>query len=129
MQKTHVGFFRPSATFTVIAVRTGRDDIRPQVRPTHMARDHMVHRQPAIALPAVLASIIVTSEDFPARQLDVRARSMNLTLQPDDRGARDQLFHGSDVTASVDDHASFARQEQTDRAPCRTDIDRLEIGI
>jgi len=129
MQKMHVRLFHFSPSFAVIAVRACRDDIRPQVRASHVARDHMVHCQPAVALPAILAGIIITSEDFPSRQFDVRPRSMNLTLEPDDRGTRDQLSHGSDVTAPVHDHTGFTRQEQAHRASCRTDIDGFKIGI
>src|SRR5258705_8371828 len=78
--------FHFSSTLAMVAVRACRDDIRPQVPTAHMARDHMIHRQPAIALPTILAGIIITTEDFTPRQFDVRTRSMNLTLKPNDRG-------------------------------------------
>ena len=128
-QEVHVRLFHFSAPFAVVAVRARRDDIGPQVLAAHMTRDHVIHCQPAIALPAVLAGIIITPEDLPAGQFDVGTRPVDLTLQPDDRWARDELFHRSDVTASIDDHAGFARQEQANRTTCRADIDRFEIGI
>ena len=110
-------------------MRACRDDIRPKVLTAHMARDHMVHCQPAVALPAILAGIIITPEDFTPRQFDVRARSVNLTLEPDDRGTWNQLPNCFDVSASIHDHSGFACQEQTNSASCRTDIDRFKIGI
>ena len=121
--------FHFSAPFAVVAVRARRHDVRPQVLTAHVAWHHMVHRQPAVALSTILAGIIITSEDLSARQFDVGTRPVDLTLQPDDRWARDELFHRSDVTASIDDHAGFARQEQANRTTCRADIDRFEIGI
>jgi hypothetical protein len=85
----HVRLFHFSSTLAMVAMRACRHDIRPEVLTAHMARDDMIHSQAAIALPAILAGIIITAEYFTPCELDMRARSMNLILQPDDRGTRD----------------------------------------
>jgi hypothetical protein len=121
--------FHLSAALAVIAVWARRDHVRPHMFAAHMTWHYVIDRQPAVALPTILAGIIITPKDFPARQFDVRARSMNLTLEPDDRGARDQVLYRSDMTAAVYNHASLACQEQTDRPSCSTDVDRFEIGV
>jgi hypothetical protein len=51
----------------VIAVRAGRDHVRPFVDAAQMPWDDMVDRHAAFALPAILTGIIITAEDLPAR--------------------------------------------------------------
>jgi hypothetical protein len=75
-----------------------------------MPGDYMIYRQTAFALAAVLAGIIIPPKDFTPGQLDVWARPMNLAFEPDDRRTRDQLPHGSNVSASIHHHAGFACQ-------------------
>lgn len=125
----HMRLFHSSPALAMVAVRACRYDICPQVLTAHMARHHMIHRQPAVSLPTVLAGIMITPEDFTPRQFDVRTRSMNLVLKPDDRRTWDQLSDCFDMSASIHDHPGFTSQEQTDGAACRTDIDRFKIGI
>ena len=79
MQQVHVHFFHFAPTFAMIAVGAGRHNIRPDVLAAQMTRHHMVHRQAAIALSTILTGIIVAAKDLTAGQLDVRARSMNLS--------------------------------------------------
>jgi hypothetical protein len=95
----------------------------------HMTRHHMVYRQIAVPFSAVLAGIIITTKHFTARQFNVRTRPMDLTLQSNNRGTRQQLFNRSNVSAPVDDHIRFARQEQANGSSRGTNIDRFEIGV
>jgi len=122
-------FLYPASAFAVIAVRAGCNHVRPDVLAAHVTGRHMIYRQVAFTLAAVLAGIIVAAENFAARQFDVWARAMNLVPQSDDRGTGQQLSHRSYVTTSIHDHIGFARQEQADRPTRGTNIDRLEIGI
>ena len=86
--RLHVRLFHFAPTLAMVAVGAGRHDVRPDVLTAHMARDHMVHRQPAVALSTILAGIIITAKDFTPRQFDVWTRPMNLILQPNDRRTR-----------------------------------------
>jgi hypothetical protein len=54
---------------------------------------------------------------------------MDLAFKPDDRWAREQLPHSSNMPASIQDHVGLARQQQTDRTPGCTDVDRFKIGV
>jgi hypothetical protein len=107
----HMHLFYFAAALAVIAVRAGRDNIRPFVPAAHMTRDHMVNRHAPVTFAAILTGIIVASKYLTTRQLDARPWTMDLHLQPNDRWARDHLFYSFYVTASVHDHIGFARQE------------------
>jgi hypothetical protein len=60
VKEVHPGFFNPSATFPVIALRAGGHNILPGVRTTKMARNHMVDRKVTHLSPAVLAGVSIT---------------------------------------------------------------------
>ena len=122
-------FFHPTTAFAVIAVRAGRHHVSPDVLTAHVPRRDVIDRQVALAFSAILAGIIVATKYFPARQLDVRARPVNLVLQPDDRRTWQQLSHRSNVSTPVHNHIRFPRQEQADGPPRGANIDRLKIGI
>ena len=125
----HVRLLHPAAALTVIAMGAGCHNVRPDMLAPHMAGCDVIHRQAALALAAILAGIIITAKDLAACQLDVGARPMNLNLQPDDGRTRQQLFHRPNVSTPIHDHIGFARQEQANRPPRGTDIDRLEIRV
>jgi polyisoprenoid-binding protein YceI len=73
-------YFAP--TLAVVAMRAGRYDIRPNVLAAQVAWCHVIYSQIALALTAILASIIVAAKDLAASQLDVWTRPMDLVLQP-----------------------------------------------
>ena len=110
VKQMHMYFFCLSSAFAVIAVWTCRHHVRPNVLSAHMARDHMVYRQTTIAPAAVLAGIIVATKYFAPGQLDVRAWSMHLRLQSNDRRSRQQLLYRSNVSTSIDHHVGFPRK-------------------
>ncbi len=124
-----MNLFHPTTAFAVIAVRAGCHHIGPDVLTAHMPRRNVIDRQAAFAFSTILAGIIVAAKYFPAGQLDMRARPMNLVLQPDDRRTGQQLFHRSNVSTPIHNHIRFPRQEQADGPPRGTNIDRLEVGI
>ncbi len=97
-----------AAAFPVITGRTGGNNICPDMLPTLMAGFDMIDRQAAILPPTILAGIIVTPEDLPTGQLDPWTGTVDLLLQPDDRGTRQKLGNGVDVAASIHDHVSLA---------------------
>lgn len=63
----HVRFLQSSPTLAMVTCRAGRHQICPLVLPAQMPWDDMVHCQAAIALTAILAGIIIASEEFAAR--------------------------------------------------------------
>ena len=107
MQKMHMRLFHLSASLAVITGGAGRDQIRPDMLPTHVARNDMIDRQVALALAAILAGIIVAPEKFAARELDTRTWPMDLRFQPNDRWTREQFCNRADVPASVCDHTGL----------------------
>jgi len=124
-----VDFLCPTPAFAVIAVWAGSHNIRPDMLSPKVTRGDMVNGQVSFALPAVLAGIIVATKDLTTCQFDVWARAVDLVFQPDHGRTRQQLLYRTDMSTSIDDHVGFARQDQTNRAPCRTDVDWFEISI
>ncbi len=70
IQQFHVGLLIGAPAFTVIAFRTGRHQIIPAMFPAHAARDHMIDRQRAGLLAAVLTSIVIAPKDLGLRELN-----------------------------------------------------------
>lgn len=122
-------FLHSAPTLAVITVRAGSHYICPDMLAAHVARHHVIHRQIAFPLSTVLAGIIIAAKNFAARQLDVRARPVNLVLQPNDGWPGQQQFDRSNVSSPVDDHICFACQEQADRPSYGTNIDRFKISV
>jgi hypothetical protein len=87
----HVGLIDSAPSFAVITGWTSRYDVRPDVLATHMTGNDMIYCKADITLPAILAGIIIATEYFTARQLDVWPRSVHLAFQPDDGRTRDEL--------------------------------------
>jgi len=59
----------------------------------------------------------------------MRSRSVDLQFQADDRRPRDELLDRMNVPATINHHASFARQQQTDRSARGAYVDRFEIRV
>jgi hypothetical protein len=91
VHQTHVHFIKAAAAFAVIAGRTGRHYVGPDVFTTHVPRDDVIDRQADIAPAAILTGIIIAPEDFSACEFDARSWPVNLTFETDDGRARDQF--------------------------------------
>jgi hypothetical protein len=68
----------------------------------------MVYGQTAFPLAAILAGIIVAAEDLASGQFDMRTRSMNLGLQPDDGRSWQQLLYRTNMSTPIYHHVGFA---------------------
>lgn len=121
--------FHFSPTLTMVAMRTGCYNIRPDMLTAHMTRSYMIHGQVALALSTVLTGIIVAAKNLAARQFDVGAGPVHLVLQPNDGRTWQQLFYRSNMSPPINNHACLACQEQADRPPRGTNINRLKISI
>src|SRR5512133_2638468 len=84
VHESHVCLFQFPSAFAVITMGARGNNIGPNMLTPKMARDDMVHRQTSIPLTAILAGIIVSTENLPAGQFDMRTRSVDLRLKPDD---------------------------------------------
>ena len=73
------------AAFAMVTGRAGSNHIRPDMLTALMAGFYVVHCEAAIPTAAVLAGIIVATEDLPAGKLHPGAGSMDLLFQTDDR--------------------------------------------
>lgn len=83
-----MGFFHFSAAFAMIARRASGDYVRPYVRSAEVARNYMINGQSAFTPAAILAGIIVASENLAPRQLDMRARAIDLIFETNNGWAR-----------------------------------------
>lgn len=128
-EKLHVHFLYPTPAFAVVAVRAGCHHICPNVLAPQVARRHVIHGQITLTFSTILTGIIIAAKDFPACQFDVRPWPVDLVLQADDGRTRQKLLHRSNVSTSIHDHIRFACQEQADRPPRRTNINRFKICI
>ena len=59
----------------------------------------------------------------------MRAGPVNHILQPDDGWERESSIDRMDFTATVDHQGGFLRDEQPQRSPHFTDVNRLVIGV
>jgi hypothetical protein len=82
----HIGFFGSFPTFATVAWRTGRYQIVPSMRATLAARNDVIYGQKAHLATAVLACVIVATEDLSLGQCDPGTRPFDHVVQLDYRG-------------------------------------------
>lgn len=128
-QQLHVRFFKPSASFAMVAGRTGCDNIRPNVHPTQVTWQDMVNRQVGPLMPTVLAGIIVPAEHLSTAELHVWARAVDHVIEADDGWARKAHRDRLDDTPAIGNQRGFTGEHQPDRSSCVANIDWLEIGV
>src|SRR5438132_69770 len=78
-----------TSTLSVIARLAGGHDVLPHVLTPTVPRDHMIERQVVAAPSAVLAGVVVADEDFLARHLHDRARTLHVVRETDHRRRRE----------------------------------------
>src|SRR5437870_1185572 len=78
-----------ASTLSVIARLAGGHDVLPHVLTPTVPRDDMIERQVVAAPSAVLAGVVVAAEDFPARHLHDRARTLHVVRETDHRRRRE----------------------------------------
>jgi hypothetical protein len=62
MSEVHVGFFRASSAFTMVAGRASSNNIRPNMKPPLIPRLNVVYSKTPIPPAAILARVIIPSE-------------------------------------------------------------------
>jgi len=94
-------FLRLAPAFAVVAGWTCGHYIGPDMLSTQVLWQNMIHCQIADMTTAILAGVIITTEDFPAGQLDLKTGSVDHLVQPDNRRSGSGLFDSLDITAAV----------------------------
>jgi hypothetical protein len=80
-------------------------------------------------LTTILAGVIIPAQDLTLGKLDLRARAMDHLFQSDDGRARINLPHSLNLTASIQDQASFSVNNECYGTAGIADVYRLEIRI
>lgn len=86
------------------------------------AGNNMVNGEMRTILTAVLADVIVATQNLTPAQLYFAARSFDHPFQPDDRWAREFERHGADITATIQHQVRFVGHHQADSATYITDV-------
>lgn len=129
MQQVHVHFPQLSAAFMMVAARAGSHYIGPDVLAAQVLGKHMVHGQFAVVPSTVLACVVIPAEDLPAGQLDLQARAVDHSVQPDNGRTGQRLFDRLDGAAAVHHHVGFSGEDQANGATGIADIHGFEIGV
>lgn len=96
---------------------------------TLVTRDYVVHGESGFPAATILAGIIIAAEDFAARQLDMRARPVNLQLEADYGGAGNLLPYSMNVSAAICHERRFTPQDQNNSPTRRANVNGLEVRI
>lgn len=110
MQQGHTGFLQGSAAFTMIAGRTGGDQVGPTVLSAQMLGQHMVDGEEDRVLATILAGEMIPPENFTPAQTDLDMRAVDHVLQANDRGDRVGGSGSFNDTASIENESGFFRQ-------------------
>lgn len=129
LAKVHPGLFGGPSTFLVIAIRAGGNDVLPGVIAAQVPGDHVIQGQPAAALSAVLAGVIVAPKDLALVEFNNRAGTLHHVFQTDDRWAWESIVDCGDLTASVQNHRGFSSEHQADGSTSTAHIDRRKVSV
>jgi len=120
---------REFAHFAMITRSAGAYQIFPAMGTTAMARQHMVKREISTAPITILAGVVIATENFTARKLNIGQGTTNHMAQSDDRrtsnGVVGRVQHG----VVVFQHFGFTTQHKHQGTTCRADIEWLVIMV
>lgn len=113
----------------MIASRTGRHDVLPDMPAAQTAREHVVNRQISGIVSTVLAGEIIPAQYFALGELDARPRPADHAFQADDRWPRIGAGNRLDNPTPVEDQVGFTGQHQPYRPPRVAHVYGFEIGV
>src|SRR5438270_5206724 len=87
-EQRHPRLRERAPALSVIAGLAGGHDVFPNVLTAPVTRDHVVERQVVATPAAVLAGVVVADQDFLARHLHDRPRTLHVVGETDDRRRR-----------------------------------------
>ena len=80
----HLRLLRVASAFAAVAGRAGGNQIVPFVSAAFVAWDDVINGEVLSLSSAVLAGVVVASEDFAFGEFDSRARALDHVLEADD---------------------------------------------
>src|SRR5437762_4886776 len=128
-QERHACLGERAPALPVVAWLAGGDDVLPDVLATAVTRHHVIERQVVTALPAVLAGVVVTDEDFLTGHLHDGARTLYVVREADDRWRRKAHPLARDQVAVLLDDARLLLREEDHRPADVADVQRLEVEV
>src|SRR5438132_453208 len=128
-QERHACLGERAPALPVVARLAGGDDVLPDVLATAVTRHHVIERQVVTALPAVLAGVVVTDEDFLTGHLHDGARTLHVVREADDRWRRKAHPLARDQVAVLLDDARLLLREEDHRPADVADVQRLEVEV
>ncbi len=98
-----------SASFAVVARRTGGDQIFPPMCAAQSSWQHVIDCHAVAPLPAVLAGMVVPTQNFSFGESDTWTRAMDHIGQPNDRGAQKDSGWRVKHTPAIEDYFCLVR--------------------
>ena len=95
----------------MVAMSAGSHNVCPGMRTPHVTGDYVVNGQIEGMFSAILAGIIIATEHFAARKFENWARPVHHQVQSDDRGTRERLACGVNLSPTIEDQQGFIRQD------------------
>ena len=117
------------SALAVVARRAGCDQVVPRMGTAQVPRIDMVNGQLGSLGPAVLASVVVPSEDFGFGEFYDRARPFDHMLETDNGGGgviRGDCF---DISPAIPYQPGLLREDQDQSAFGSANIERLKVRV
>ena len=125
----HIGFFRSSAGFTMVAFRAGACDIRPLVFPSAVTWHDMVDSEQGALFAAILTGVTVAPEYTDAGEFIFMAGRADHIIKPDDGWQGYFLGDGVDKTHAVFHHFCLSLMYKDDSTPYLADAQWLKRAV
>jgi hypothetical protein len=129
VEQLHTGVFQAASAFAVVAGRTSRYDIPPDVLSAEMARQNVIDGQIGGVFSTVLAGETVAAENFTACEFELRTGARDHLLKANDGWTGEDEVDRVNFSAPIQYQSGFFAQEKPQRSPGIADIDRFEVGI
>ncbi len=129
MQQVHLCLLNGPATLAMVTVRAGCYQVIPAMLTPKVAWNDVVNGKISDMLPAILASVVITPQDLPLGQLDLRAWTVDHLFEANNGWARVDLPNSLDLAASIKDQAGFSINDKRDGTAGIADVDRLKISV
>ena len=125
----HARLLYCATSFAMIAGCAGRYQVLPAVLSSQTAGNDVIYSQVLLTLTAVLAGVIISSEDLALAQFDMRARPLDHRVQADDGWPWEGFGDGMDNAAPIHHQGCFPRQNQHNGALGGAHVDGGEIRV
>lgn len=128
-QQVHIGLFQRFAPFVAIAGMTRGRKVLPGVLPSHMSGQDVINGEVGGFFAAILAGVVIPTQDFPFRESQAGSRPLHHVHQTDHRRGFKFLNTGANHTPPIDNHFCFLGHNKGDGTPHVTGVKRLKINV